>query len=255
MSLEFTCGDPAALAGYLYDECAADERAIIDAHVSTCVACGTELATLGATRRALASWTPPEAELGFRITSNRKDAPQPETAPLLRPKQWWQRPLPAWAQAAAALLIFAAGAGVGSRTAQETSPAAVQAVASTPASAAASVSARDLAALEQRLRGEMTAMRTSARETHPPVRPGESDATVQRVRTLLAESEQRQERQLALRLAQVMRDVDAQRRMDLVRIERTFGQIEGVTRPELAQQREAINYLIQRAGLQQRAPR
>jgi hypothetical protein len=70
------------------------------------------------------------------------------------------------------------------------------------------------------------------------------------VRTLLAESEERQQRELALRLTQTLRDVDAQRRTDLMRIEQTFGQMEGSTRPELANQRQMINYLIQRTGAQ-----
>jgi hypothetical protein len=33
-------------------------------------------------------------------------------------------------------------------------------------------------------------------------------------------------------------------------IEQTFGQMEGYTRPELANQRQMINYLIQRTGAQ-----
>ena len=40
--------------------------------------------------------------------------------------------------------------------------------------------------------------------------------------------------------------------MDLTRIEQTFGQMEGFTRPELADQRQMINYLFQRTGA--RAP-
>jgi hypothetical protein len=53
-------------------------------------------------------------------------------------------------------------------------------------------------------------------------------------------------------LTQVIRDVDSQRRVDLSRIEQTFGQMEGFTRPELADQRQMLNFLIQRTGA--RAP-
>ena len=248
MTMDFKCGDPAALAGYLYDECSADERAAIGAHVAMCAKCASEVAALHATRTALASWRPPDVELGFRITSERETPP---AATVLRPKAWWQRPMPAWAQAAAAVLIFAAGAMSGMRTGQvaSPSPSPTTAVVATPAS----VSAADLAALERRLRTEMNSMRTaSAPQT---VQASASDqAIVRRVGELVAESEKRQQRELAFRVAQVMRDVDSQRAMDLSRIERTFGQMEGVTRPELAEQRQMINYLIQRTGLQQRAP-
>jgi len=251
MSVEFTCGDPAALAGYLYDECDAAERAAIGLHLAVCVSCGAEIVALGATRTALASWTPPDAQLGFRIiASHDADASNVIRPAQFRAEHWWQRPLPAWAQAAAAVVIFAVGAGLGMR-------AGGQAVAPAPASAAAvsTISAEDLAALEGRLRSEMQTLRMSgARATAAPAQASTNDvAVLQRVSTLLAESERRQERELALRLTQVLRDVESQRRMDLSRIERTFGQMEGFTRPELADQRQMINYLIQRTGAQ-RAP-
>jgi putative zinc finger protein len=248
MTMDFKCGDPAALAGYLYDECGTDERAAIAAHLATCPRCASELAALNATRMALASWRPPDVELGFRITSERETPP---AATVLRPKAWWQRPLPAWAQAAAALLIFTAGAMTGMRTGPGPSPSPEPTTATV--AAPANVSAADLAALERRLRTEMTAMRTaSAPQT---VHASANDQSlVRRVNELLAESEKRQQRELAFRVAQVMRDVDSQRAMDLSRIERTFGQMEGVTRPELAEQRQMINYLIQRTSVQQRAP-
>lgn len=255
MSAEFTCGDPAGLAGYLYDECDARERAAIDAHIASCPSCLGELAALGATRTALASWAPPEAKLGFRVTSI-ADAPAEGTPRsggnvVSGPARWWQRPLPGWAQAAAAILMFASGAliGVGTTAAP---PAVVQAPAQPAASA---VSAGDLASLEKRLRAEMHTLRAAsstadARAGAPAGNAAGDAALLERVRALVAESEQRQQRELALRLTQVVRDVDTQRRMDLVRIERTFGQMEGYTRPELADQRDMINYLIRRTGMQ-----
>jgi Putative zinc-finger len=254
MTVEFKCGDPAALAGYLYDECDPAERRAIEAHVAICVACASEIAALGATRTALASWTPPEARLGFRITAEDDQAGRVLRPPQFHPERWWRRPIPAWAQAAAAILIFAGGAALGVRTASAP-PAAQEQRAS--AAGASTVSADDLAALEKRLRSELESIRetrVAAASAAPASRPQASDAAVvQRVRELLAESEQRQQRELALRLTQVLRDVDNQRRMDLSRIEQTFGQMEGFTRPELADQRQMINYLIQRTG-GQRSP-
>jgi anti-sigma factor RsiW len=111
----FQCGDSAALVAYLYDECAPDELALITAHIKGCAACASEIDALSATRRTLASWTPPELALGFRIT--REDEPRP--AKILEPRiAWWRAPLPAWAQAAAALVIFGAGLSVGAGSQQ-----------------------------------------------------------------------------------------------------------------------------------------
>ena len=70
MSETFTCGDHSALMSYLYDECTPPERRAIIAHAAICGACAGELAALGATREQLAAWTPPDAQLGFRIVSD-----------------------------------------------------------------------------------------------------------------------------------------------------------------------------------------
>jgi hypothetical protein len=195
----------------------------------------------------LASWAPPDAELGFRIVS---DPPGEPTATVLRPARWWQRPLPAWAQAAAAVLIFAAGGLLGMRAGTANSPTAAPVVASVPVdtapASASTVSAEDLAALERRLRGEINGLRTAAQPAPVAMRTTTGDEElIQRVRAILAESERRQEREMSIRLAQVLRDVDMQRRVDLARIQDTFGQMEGNTGAELLRQREVINLLRQ----------
>ena len=71
------------------------------------------------------------------------------------------------------------------------------------------------------------------------------------MRTLIDESEQRQQRELALRTAQIVSDFDSQRRVDLTQIQRSFGQIEGLTGAEVREQREMLNYLM-RVSQQQR---
>ncbi|HVG72688.1 MAG TPA: zf-HC2 domain-containing protein [Vicinamibacterales bacterium] len=247
MSQTFECGDNAALVGYLYDECTPEERAAIESHLAICPACAAEVGALGSTRLQLAAWTPPESDFGFRIVS------EPRTATVLRPARWWQRPLPAWAQAAAAAVIFGIGLSFGlmnggdaattapmavTRTSAPTQPAGVQ-----PVSTASTVTAQDLAALEQRLRAEMTEqLRTVAA---PSTAAGASDAQVlARVRALIDESEQRQRRELALRTAEVVRDVDAQRQFDYARIQRALGQFEGTTGIEIQRQRQDLNNLI-----------
>jgi hypothetical protein len=96
----------------------------------------------------------------------------------------------------------------------------------------------------------MSGLRATASAAQPVHVSASDEQLVARFRTMLEQSEERQRRELAFRLAQVMRDFDSQRRLDLAQIERTFGQIEGVTGPELRQQREAINFLIQRTSSQ-----
>jgi hypothetical protein len=48
---------------------------------------------------------------------------------------------------------------------------------------------------------------------------------LRRVQTLIDQSEARQQRELALRLAQVLNDFDRQRQTDLVRIQQGFGEL------------------------------
>jgi hypothetical protein len=243
MSEIFTCGDHAALVSYLYDECTPAERRAIAAHLVVCGACGEELIALGGTREQLAMWTPPDAQLGFRI------APETSRSNVLRPARWWRQPMPAWAQAAAAAVIFATGMSLGavrgvmqpvdgglrgSVAARSGAPVAAN-------TAAAAITRADLVALEQRLRSELS-------QTHAPSQtaaasPADS-RVLERVRVMIDESEQRQRRELALRSAELVRDFDAQRNVDLARIERTLGQMDGTTGVEVAQQRQMLNYLM-----------
>ena len=65
-----------------------------------------------------------------------------------------------------------------------------------------------------------------------------------RVRQLIDASETRQQRELALRIAQVVRDVDTQRRTDLARLTDGMGVIEGRTVSAVAQQKQMMDYLM-----------
>ena len=252
MSETFTCGDHGALVSYLYDECAPNERRAISAHVAICRECAEELTSLGATREQLAMWTPPAAQLGFRIVS---EVPRPNVLRPLNPR-WWQKPMPAWAQAAAAALIFATGVTLGALRGV-TSPAdrgptgpVAQQPNATLAANTTSVTKADLAALEQRLRSELsqgrsTSSTVSTSNTSGPAAVAPGDARLlERVRAMIQDSELRQQRELALRTAEVVRDFDAQRKDDLSRIERTMGQMDGTTGVEVAQQRQMLNYLM-----------
>jgi hypothetical protein len=96
----------------------------------------------------------------------------------------------------------------------------------------------EVAALEQQLRSEIRAVsaaqRASAADTE----------TLRRVRALIDESEKREQRELALRVAQVLRDVNAQRQADLSKIDHNLGLIQNTTGVEILKQREAVNYLL-----------
>ena len=109
----------------------------------------------------------------------------------------------------------------------------------------------ELAELERRLDAEMTELRAAtanagAAALQEAVAPqGMSEEQIlARVSALLEESEQRQQRELALRTAQVVRDFDSQRQVDLAQIQRNFGQIEGQTGAEVREQRQMLDYLM-----------
>ena len=65
---------------------------------------------------------------------------------------------------------------------------------------------------------------------------------------MIDQSEAKQQRQLAMRLTDVVRDFDTQRRADLMQVQQNFGQLEGQTGQELAHNRELFNYLVRTSG-------
>jgi hypothetical protein len=146
-----TCGNHESLVTYLYDECEPAERQSMAAHVAVCASCAEELQALRDARVHLAAWSPPALPLGFQITRTENDQP----SKVLRPATWWRQPLPAWAQAAAAAVIFAAGMSLGAARSPETprSPAVALAPAAVSNAQVANTASRDdLQRLEARLR-------------------------------------------------------------------------------------------------------
>ena len=61
---------------------------------------------------------------------------------------------------------------------------------------------------------------------------------------MLAQSETKQQGELALRIAQVLRDVDAQRVADLSRIQQGFRGIQASVTAEAEGHRELTNYIL-----------
>jgi len=262
MTLIVRCDDKHRLVSYLYGELSPEEQAAVASHLAACAECSAEFGGLQDVRGQLAGWQAPETDLGFTVT--RASAP---LAAVTAPRRSWT--VPAWAQAAAAVLVLSAGAGIANLEVRYGSdgftvrtgwshdvPAPRSGAASAPvlttaaaegngeATRASAAWQAALADSEKRLRAEFAAQRTSA---PAPVltRTGASgDEVLRQVRALIEESERRQQRELALRVSQVTQDVETQRRADLVRIEQNMGQIEGLTGAETARQRELLNYLV-----------
>ena len=258
--------DSEQLVSYLYDDLSAGDRASFEAHLRDCGACREELAGFRALRSTLSTWAPPQPDLAFHIGEpSHKTAPVVAFEKPLRPawRTWWT---PAAGLAAAAVLVLAAASalahvevrygadGFSMRTGWNTSAAAPQTAAVVPA-ASISENGKKLEAsyadLERRLRDLEVESHKPA--TQSPVRPVSqvtaanrlSDTEIlTRVRDLLAQSESRQQRELAIRIAQVVRDVDAQRTVDLSRIQQGLGKIDAMTTADAAAHRELANYVI-----------
>lgn len=123
-----------------------------------------------------------------------------------------------------------------------------------PAPASAAPWRSDMAALERQMRQEFAALRQSdlARAggqvaaasvvNGDGASPRMSDQVLlQRIQQLIDQSEVRQQQNLALRVAEVSRDFDVQRRSDLVRIEQGFGRINDQREQDATQQRLMLN--------------
>ena len=105
---------------------------------------------------------------------------------------------------------------------------------------------REFAALEQRLRAEMSdrVARTAGPTTTLAAAHDGEEAFMRRVQELLDASETRQQRNLALRMTELARDFDVQRKTDLVTMQQGLGQLEGRTQAEAVRTRELMNYIV-----------
>ena len=242
----YRCGDGEALVNYAYGESAPAEHAAITAHLARCVPCSDELAAIGSTREQLRSWVPPDLKLGFQITRAEGSEPEaarvPVPATVLRPAVWWNRPLPAWAQMAAAAAIFVAGMALGmTRTAPPPTGPAPAVVAAVPAAVAAAppgVTRDELTRVEQKLSSEIAQLRTAGPAA------GSTAATLQRVSQMIASSEKRQQQELDFRTSQIVSDVAARRKIDMLNIENRLGS----TQLRVSGNQRDINSLAQRVN-------
>lgn len=269
MSEALLCDDKEQLVAYLYDDLDGLTRRRLDEHLRVCAACAAEMEALSGVRRELADWAPPDAALGFTIVPTAPQVviapPQAEDASVLRSRRWpTPAGLPLWAQAAAALLVVAAGLSIANLRVRYdadgllittgwmapsppgggAAPAPASAMASTAATEAPADWQPALAALESTLREEIRSARASEAVSPASGPARASDPTMQRVTELIRQSERRQQQELALRLAQFGRDLEVQRRSDLVRINQGFGQFEGRAGAEIARQRQMLDYIM-----------
>ena len=247
MTTRFTCDQKDRLIAFLYDEIADEERQLIGAHLDQCRACCREVGSLRDVRGHFSAWTPPEPALGFRVVRD-------EPARVLRPR--WRSAVWGLGFAAAAALVLAAGAAVANLEVRYDAQGFTVRTGWGSGSAAPTVSHADLQALESRLRKDLPvapAGTTPVAGAPEPARTAVDEAAiVRRVSALIGQSEARQQRELALRLTQVVRDVDQQRRADWVRIAQGFGRLEDLTGAGVMQQREMMNYLMRVSQRDQR---
>ncbi len=242
---------------FLYDELSASDRLAVERHLKECAACRTELAELSGTRMALASWSPPDSELGFTIV--RKAAPEPQRS------AWTFRP--AWGLAAAAVLVLGVAAAIANLEVRYDSnglivrtgwanaaqsapvaPASAGTVATTSEEWKANLEQLDarLQQLEQARPRTVSAANTVDESAAAAPQGGRtSDEQLLRVvRRMIAESNAAQQRELAYRVTQVIRDFDSARAGDLARIEQGLRQIQGLTDAELIRHRDTLNHLL-----------
>ena len=243
--------DKELLLGYLYDELPASDRQAFDRHLASCADCRDEVSGLRGTRTHLASWAPPEPDLGFEIVRSARPAPA----------RWW-RASPAWGLAAAAVFTLAAAAAIANIDIRIGSDGLVvqtgwnRPAASAPAQGAiqSTVTATELSELQQRLEARVKDLESqlAARQAAAPVAATTSrmsDADQRFVRQLVSESEQRQQGELALRILQVNRDTEAARRADVDRLLAAYRQLQG-TNFETSQRQKALEDHFMRVGLQ-----
>jgi len=256
--------DKDRLVSYLYDDLADGERATFERHLRECDDCRDELNALRGVRADLVSWSPPQPDFGFRVVREPKVVPMP----VRSWRGWWT---PAAGLAAAAVLVLAAASAIAhveihsgpdgvtvrtgwsgsrpetARSGGETASRAVRGDVILPASDGR-VDASIIETLDRRLRALEAASREpglvrNASAAGLSARGGDADI-IRRMRELLAQSETRQQGELALRIAQVIRDVDAQRVEDLKRIQQGLRGVEASVNAEAAGHRELTNYIL-----------
>jgi hypothetical protein len=237
-----------ALIAYLYDDIEQAERIAFEAHLPDCELCRDELDALAGVRVQLSRWAPPEPVLSPRDRG--------------RESRWvaW-RDVPAWARVAAAMVVVGLSAGAANLDVRyDRNGLTVRTGWSKPAPPAPATIGEpaapwrsDLATLGRELRNEFQASMASAavRPAEPARSAAGSAELMRRVKALVDESEKQQQRELALRVAEVVHDVNSQRTADLRKIDMNIGLMQNATGAEVLRQGRMLNYLVQRVSQRQ----
>jgi Putative zinc-finger len=254
------------LVSYLYDDINDMDRAKVDMHLRACDECRAELNALRGVRVDLGAWAPPLPDLGFRIVREAKPA-----------ASWRSWLTPAAGLAAAATLVLAAALSIAHveihngpdgftvRTGWSTERASAFAAGDAYGRfvGTGAVPARDtylpndenvdaLGGIVRRI----DALEAAMHET-PQLRSAAAlnarasdEALIKRVRDMVAQSETKQQGELALRIGQVIRDFDNQRRVDLASIQAGFARLDNNMTREAQLHTDLVNYVTTTAGKQ-----
>jgi hypothetical protein len=220
------CPSHDLLVTYLYDECDPAERETIAAHLALCASCAEDVQGLRDARVHLAAWSPPALPLGFQLTRTQAEPPaqvlgMAELASRSSKSEgWWSRPLPAWAQAAAAVVIFAAGMSAGTMRSGPFDQTPSAALAPVAPDSVATVSVTDFERLDARLRSLETAQRQSVAVARPASGLDER-ALLERVSAMIDARVAQSDRQSISLLASAGRSLESYRaelagRMDVI---------------------------------------
>lgn len=249
-----------AIVEYLYGSEDGASRAEFEAHLERCAFCRAEVDGLSGVRQTLAEWVPPEP---LRALDGARRA-NAAAVPKARAARDW-RDVPAWAQVAAAMLCLGIGLGAANLRIRSgadgfsvttgwlaEAPAVATGTAPVTPSNSAAVPQDVLAAVQQQVRTEIqqAVAAAVAAKPGPPGPADANDALVRQVRSLIAQSERRQQNELALRIGDVLNDVQSQRRADLSKIDRSIGLVQNTTGMEVLRQREMLNSLAVRVSAQ-----
>ena len=240
------CDDKSLLMSYLYDECSQDERERAEAHLAVCASCRDELQALTGVRGHLADWTPPEPAPDFRVVPADAVAVPPRP-----PWTFWQA-APVWSLAAAlVLMVVTLVANLEIQYGDD------GLVVHSAWFDAFSSSERIQSGTEASWRAELTALESELRRDFGAFSSGESpqmsavvdpevseQSVLARVQRLIEESERRQQRELAQHFAVLLREVDAQRQADLVRIDQQMDRHQHLFDAEVVQHGELMDYLV-----------
>ena len=239
-----------ALLDYLYEEGDPAERLTIAKHLQECAACAVAVLEFQNVRGMLSDWKPPASPIGFRcvpdasIADVRRDHRargshdelkhgRARVAGARTQQRRWQR-----ASGCRRHSVIRVGHGglaaprglPGWCAESELAARCVGDAADLPRHVDHAASRR-----ESRVRGTND---RSVELRGSVTRLQRASDLLQRVRAMIDQSEQRQQRELALRLSQVSREVDTQHQVDLLRIQQDFGR----------QQEATMEYLVKTSG-------